>query len=265
MDVEKSTLLSILAGFECYESGNIPEEESRGVVFQSPALFPWLTVKGNVEYGLKRKGIPKGERKEQVETFLKMVQLEDYAKYYPRELSGGMQQRAALARTLVLRPEMLLMDEPFSALDPKLRIQMQQLTLELWKELKQTIFIVTHDVEEAVMVADIIYLMGESPQGVRRKVEVSWVKKEENRNTKKFFELKKFFIKYLKYKEEEHGYVLQSRRSGKVWNNGRRGSTVVGNIYELLWFCIRRRSTDSKREVVNCTGCCICNSVSVLH
>ena len=186
----KSTLLSILAGFECYESGNIPEEESRGVVFQSPALFPWLTVKGNVEYGLKRKGIPKGERKEQVETFLKMVQLEDYAKYYPRELSGGMQQRAALARTLVLRPEMLLMDEPFSALDPKLRIQMQQLTLELWKELKQTIFIVTHDVEEAVMVADIIYLMGESPQGVRRKVEVSWVKKEENRNTKEFFELK---------------------------------------------------------------------------
>lgn len=186
----KSTLLSILAGFESYESGTIPQQESRGVVFQSPALFPWLTVKGNVEYGLKRKGVPREERKKQAETFLKMVQLEDYAKYYPRELSGGMQQRAALARTLVLRPEMLLMDEPFSALDPKLRIQMQQLTLKLWKELNQTIFIVTHDVEEAVILADRIYLMGESPQGIRRKVDIPWEKKEENRNTKEFLELK---------------------------------------------------------------------------
>lgn len=186
----KSTLLSILAGFESYESGTIPQQESRGVVFQSPALFPWLTVKGNVEYGLKRKGVPREERKKQAETFLKMVQLEDYVKYYPRELSGGMQQRAALARTLVLRPEMLLMDEPFSALDPKLRIQMQQLTLKLWKELNQTIFIVTHDVEEAVILADRIYLMGESPQGIRRKVDIPWEKKEENRNTKEFLELK---------------------------------------------------------------------------
>lgn len=187
----KSTLLNILAGFESYESGTIPKQKSTGVVFQNPALFPWLTVEQNVAYGLKRKRICKKDRKDQIVKYLKLVQLEEYAAYYPSELSGGMQQRVALARTLILHPEVLLMDEPFSALDPKLRIQMQQLTLELWQELEQTILIVTHDVEEALILADTIYVMGECPEGIRKKIEVPWKEKHDSiRNTKEFFELK---------------------------------------------------------------------------
>lgn len=187
----KSTLLSVLAGFESYDTGEVPKPKSTGVVFQSPALFPWLTVQGNVEYGLKRNKVPKKERKERVSQYLKLVQLEDYGAYYPRELSGGMQQRAALARTLVLHPEVLLMDEPFSALDPKLRLQMQQLTVKLWKELNQTILIVTHDVEEALILADTIYMMEECPGGVKKIVHVPWKEKDASiQHTKEFFELK---------------------------------------------------------------------------
>lgn len=187
----KSTLLNILARFESYESGTISIPNNVGVVFQSPALFPWLTVEQNVAYGLKRRGIRKKERKDQIVKYLQLVQLEEYAAYYPSELSGGMQQRVALARTLILHPEVLLMDEPFSALDPKLRVQMQQLTLELWKELGQTILIVTHDVEEALILADTIYVMEECPEGIRKKIEVPWKEKcDLIRNTKEFFELK---------------------------------------------------------------------------
>lgn len=191
----KSTLLNVLAGFEAYDSGTVPSQEGMGVVFQSPALFPWLTVEGNIAYGLKRKKVHAQERRERIDSYIKLVQLEDYRSYYPRELSGGMQQRAALARTLVLHPEVLLMDEPFSALDPKLRFQMQQLTLNLWKELNQTILIVTHDVEEALILADTIYLMEECPGGVRRIVHVPWQEKDAAvRDTKDFFELKKSLL-----------------------------------------------------------------------
>lgn len=187
----KSTLLAILAGFEGYESGNVPENKNMGVVFQTPALFPWLTVEENIAYGLKRHGIKKTERRKQIEKYLKLVQLNEYAGLYPRELSGGMQQRAALARTLVLHPEVLLMDEPFSALDPKLKSQMQKLTLQLWKELEQTIFLVTHDVEEALILADTIYVMQECPAGVHKKIQVPWKEKnDEIRTTKEFFDLK---------------------------------------------------------------------------
>ncbi len=191
----KSTLLNILAGFEEYEEGSIPIQGEMSVVFQSPALFPWLTVEENVEYGLKRRKIPKKERKERVDRFLKLVQLEEYSFYYPRELSGGMQQRVALARTLVLHPSVLLMDEPFSALDPKLRAQMQHLTLELWETLNQTILIVTHDVEEALMLADTIYVMNECSEGNCREIPVPWKEKgEEIRKTQEFFELKNYLL-----------------------------------------------------------------------
>lgn len=187
----KSTLLNILAGFESYDSGIVPEQTGIGVVFQTPALFPWMTVEENVRYGLKRKKIPKEQQEERISRYLKLVQLENFRTHYPRELSGGMQQRAALARTLVMQPELLLMDEPFSALDIKLRMQMQKLTLELWEKLDQTILIVTHDIEEALILADTIYLMEECPGGIKQVIHVPWTEKREDiRSSEAFFELK---------------------------------------------------------------------------
>lgn len=187
----KSTLLNILAGFESCDSGTVPEQSGVGVVFQTPALFPWLTVEENVRYGLKRRKVPKDQQEALITKYLKLVQLENCRTHYPRELSGGMQQRAALARTLILQPELLLMDEPFSALDIKLRMQMQQLTLDLWEKLDQTILIVTHDIEEALILADTIYLMEECPGGIKEVIQVPWQKKEEGiRSSEAFFELK---------------------------------------------------------------------------
>lgn len=187
----KSTLLNILAGFESCDSGTVPEQSGVGVVFQTPALFPWLTVEENVRYGLKRRKVPKDQQEALITKYLKLVQLENCRTHYPRELSGGMQQRAALARTLILQPELLLMDEPFSALDIKLRMQMQQLTLDLWEKLDQTILIVTHDIEEALILADSIYLMEECPGGIKEVIQVPWQKKEEGiRSSEAFFELK---------------------------------------------------------------------------
>ena len=187
----KSTLLNILAGFESCDSGGVPEQTGIGVVFQTPALFPWMTVEENVRYGLKQKKVPKEKQEQLITQYLKLVQLENYRSHYPRELSGGMQQRAALARTLILQPELLLMDEPFSALDIKLRMQMQRLTLDLWKTLGQTILIVTHDIEEALILADTIYLMEECPGGIKLTLQVPWDEKtEENRKSEAFFTLK---------------------------------------------------------------------------
>ena len=134
-----------------------------GMVFQTPALFPWLTVAQNVEFGLKRKKIPRAQRMEAVAHMLHLVGLTGFASAYPDELSGGMQQRAALARALVLEPEVLLMDEPFAALDAPMREKMQDLLLELQRSLGQTILFVTHDIEEALRIAAQVVVLSPRP------------------------------------------------------------------------------------------------------
>lgn len=176
----KTTLLNMIAGFEIPDTGKMLLENqaitgpasNRGVVFQAPVLFPWLNVRENIAYGLNRRHISKKDQEETIREYIGLVHLNGFENYYPNELSGGMQQRTALARTLILHPQLLLMDEPFSALDPMLRFQMQQLVLSIWEKLKQSIIFVTHDIEEAMILADRIYIFGKCPRGILKEIKV---------------------------------------------------------------------------------------------
>ncbi|BAT57725.1 aliphatic sulfonates import ATP-binding protein SsuB [Variibacter gotjawalensis] len=165
----KSTLLRLISGLDTPTHGNVALDNTRissphekiGIIFQEPRLLPWLTVADNVGFGLAH--LPKRERDQRVTQALARVGLSDKAKVWPRELSGGQAQRVAIARALVPRPEVLLLDEPFSALDAFTRADLQDHLLGLWAELKPTLVIVTHDVEEAVVLADRIIVMRPHP------------------------------------------------------------------------------------------------------
>ena len=167
----KTTLLNILAGFLSPTQGQVtldgrplgPPGPDRCVVFQEDALFPWLTVWENVAFGLHAKRYRKSEMSERVDQFLTMVGLGKFGTYLPRDISGGMKQRVSLARVLILEPRILLMDEPFASLDSRTRREMHVLLLNLWKRLSRTILFVTHDVEEALILADTIYVLGQNP------------------------------------------------------------------------------------------------------
>lgn len=167
----KSTLLRIIAGLVEPSSGKVILDEKeitgpsadRGMVFQSYTLFPWLTVQENIEFGLVEKGIKKKEREEISRHYIDLVGLNGFESHYPRSLSGGMKQRVAIARVLANDPEILLMDEPFGALDAQTRIIMQELLLKAWDESHKTILFVTHDVEEAIFLGDTVYVMTARP------------------------------------------------------------------------------------------------------
>ena len=167
----KSTLLNIVAGFEKTDGGEVYYNNTRvfgpnseiAVVFQAPELFLWLTVSENIAFGLNIKKEDKQVIKDKVSDFIKLVNLEGFEKFYPNQLSIGMQQRVALARALILSPNMLIMDEPFSALDYQTRIMMQKLLLKLWDKFKMTILFVTHDVEEAIFLADKTIVLSKRP------------------------------------------------------------------------------------------------------
>lgn len=168
----KTTLLRIIAGFlqptsgEVYLDGKpIPStpDEHRGVVFQQHTLYPWLNIEQNVEFGLKMRNIPSRERRNIVHNYLEMVGLEPFKKAAPYELSGGMKQRAAIARVLANDPRIILMDEPFGALDPMTKEQMQEKIRSIWKKTQKTIFFITHDVEEALLLGTNIVIMSARP------------------------------------------------------------------------------------------------------
>jgi ABC-type nitrate/sulfonate/bicarbonate transport system ATPase subunit len=167
----KSTVLRMVAGLDRPTSGAIALEgraiagpgRDRGMVFQAYTSFDWLTVEANVEYGLRLRGVPPGERKERARRFIDLVHLTKFRDAYPRQLSGGMKQRVAIARTLANDPAMLLMDEPFGALDAETRWHMQELTIGIAEEAKTTILMVTHDIEEAIFLADRIIFMSRHP------------------------------------------------------------------------------------------------------
>lgn len=176
----KSTLLNIIAGLSNPTSGAVyvdgnevsgPGPE-RGVVFQQYALFPWLTVKKNVEFGLKLKGMKDKEARETAMKYLKMVDLEQFAESYPKELSGGMKQRVAIARAYAVDPQVLLMDEPFGALDAQTRTQLQAELTKTWQEQKKTCFFITHDVEEAVILATKVIIMSARPGRIKKIVDI---------------------------------------------------------------------------------------------
>jgi NitT/TauT family transport system ATP-binding protein len=167
----KSTLLRLIAGLDWPDAGEILINEQpvhgagkdRGMVFQKYTSFPWLTVADNIAYGLKINGVAKEKSKETVAQLIAAVGLSGFENAYPETLSGGMQQRVAIARTLAVRPAVILMDEPFGALDAQTRGEMQQLLLRIWDETASTILFVTHDVEEAIYLADRIFIMSAHP------------------------------------------------------------------------------------------------------
>lgn len=177
----KSTLLNIIAGFdkpsagEMFVGGRLVTGPGRDriVVFQEAALFPWLNVRSNVEFGLKLAGVAKAERRDRAGHYLKLVGLERFAKAYVHELSGGMKQRVQLARSLAVDPEILLMDEPFAALDAQTRDVLQEELQDIWQRTGKTIIFVTHNVREAVLLADRVIVMSPSPGRIKREITIA--------------------------------------------------------------------------------------------
>ena len=197
----KSTLLNIIGGLDTPTEGIVtvdgkPVEgpgPDRGIVFQQYALFPWLTVEDNVKFGLKLQNKPKDEIDEIANKYIKMVELQDFAKSYPKELSGGMKQRVAIARAYAMNPGVLLMDEPFGALDAQTRTQLQSELLKTWQEEKKTCFFVTHDIEEAIILAQRVVIMYARPGRVKEIVpidDIPYPRTQETKMTPEFLELK---------------------------------------------------------------------------
>jgi NitT/TauT family transport system ATP-binding protein len=186
--------------------------KDRGMVFQKYTSFPWLTVRQNVEYGMKINGVPAAQRKETADHLLQQVGLAEFADVYPDTLSGGMQQRVAIARTLALRPSVILMDEPFGALDAQTRSDMQQLLLKIWDETACTILFVTHDVEEAVYLADRIFIMSSHPGTIVEDVQVPFDRPRdlELKEKNEFHELQHYVLGRLKSAPGVGGHVRVS-------------------------------------------------------
>ena len=178
----KSTLLYLIGGFIAVEQGSIRTAKGavtgpgpdRGIVFQNFALFPWKTVRQNVLYGLEKLRLPAAERTERARHFIDLVHLTGFEDSFPAQLSGGMQQRAAIARTLATDPDILLMDEPFGALDAQTRRVMQEELLAIWRRTSKTVVFVTHDVQEAVYLADRISIMSARPGRIRQAIEAGF-------------------------------------------------------------------------------------------
>jgi NitT/TauT family transport system ATP-binding protein len=177
----KTTILNLLAGFLTPTRGDILMDgsplvglsQNRGVVFQDFAqLFPWRTARRNVEFGLEMRGVAPAERRETALRFLKLVKLEKFSDAYPHELSGGMQQRVAIARSLAYNPGVLLMDEPFAALDAMTRDEMQKQLTEVWQETRKTIVYITHNVAEAVYLADNLLVMAPHPGTIKARIKL---------------------------------------------------------------------------------------------
>ena len=194
----KTTLLRIIIGLEQPTAGSVlikdnPLEQSisdLGFVFQEPALFPWRSALGNVKFPLEIKGIEKEKREEIARKYLKLVGLEGFEDSYPFELSGGMKQRAALARVLAKDPEILLMDEPFASVDAQTSNKLQEELVDLWQKTKKTIIFITHSIDEAVYLSDKILVLSKGPS-VIKKVFSNALLRPRDRNSLEFIELKK--------------------------------------------------------------------------
>ncbi|TDC87695.1 ABC transporter ATP-binding protein [Nonomuraea deserti] len=192
----KSTLMSMAAGLVEPTSGEVLVDgvpvagpgPDRGVIFQQYALFPWLTVRKNVEFGLKLADIPAGERRRRAERAIELVGLSDFADALPKTLSGGMKQRCAIARAYAVNPQVLLMDEPFGALDALTRVQLQDRLLDTWSQEQRTVMFITHDVDEAVYLASRVVVMAARPGRIQQiiDVELPYPRTEEMRLSPEF-------------------------------------------------------------------------------
>jgi NitT/TauT family transport system ATP-binding protein len=203
----KSTLLNIMAGLVRPTDGRIEvgervvegPGEDRGMVFQSYTLFPWLRVRENVEFGPSLKGVSKAERRRTADRLLEEMGLVEFARAYPRELSGGMKQRVAIARALANDPEVLLMDEPFGALDALTRAGAQRFLTEIWEQHRRTIAFVTHDIDEAIYLGDTVYVMSRRPGRIREvvPVDISRPRSLDDIGTPRFAELKHHILSLI--------------------------------------------------------------------
>ena len=194
----KSTLLYLIGGFLPTVDGTIAVEgrpvagpgPDRGIVFQHFALFPWKTVRSNILYGLEKVGLERAEREKRAQSFIDMVGLSGFEDSYPSQLSGGMKQRTAIARTLAIDPDILLMDEPFGALDAQTRSLMQTELLAIWQRTKKTVIFVTHDVQEAVYLAERVAVMSARPGRIKTIVDTNF-----DKNDRAVFKQKAFIDK----------------------------------------------------------------------
>jgi NitT/TauT family transport system ATP-binding protein len=176
----KSTLLNLVAGFEAPSAGAITvfgqavrkPGPQRAVVFQEAALFPWLSVWDNVVFAATLAGTPKAEYEDLARELITTVGLAGFERHWPDQLSGGMRQRVGLARALLMRPQVLLMDEPFGALDAQTRLQMQELLLSVWERYRKTIIFITHDIDEAVLLADTVHVMSARPGRMQARIDI---------------------------------------------------------------------------------------------
>lgn len=194
----KTTLLKIIAGLTPASSGEaildgekiLHPGKDRGLIFQSFSLFPWLTVRENIFFGLNLQKIGSNRKVEVVDHYLNVTGLKDFADFYPKNLSGGMQQRVAIARTLANGPKILLMDEPFGSLDSQTRSQMQEFLTKLWEAEHKTIMFITHDVGEAIFLSDTVYVLTRRPMEIKNAFSVPFARPRLHslKNTKKFFD-----------------------------------------------------------------------------
>lgn len=176
----KSTLLKIIAGLESATSGSVelngkkierPSERDIGVIFQEPRLLPWSSVEKNIEFGISQ-SLPKQERKEWIQEHIELVGLKGFEKALPKQLSGGMQQRVSIARSLINRPNALILDEPFGALDAFTKINMQKEVLHIWEKEKTTLILVTHDIDEAIFMGDQVIVLSNKPGRIKKIIPV---------------------------------------------------------------------------------------------
>ena len=203
----KSTLLNIIGGLEEATEGTVTVDgkevsgpgADRGMVFQGYSLFPWLNVQKNVEFGMKMQKVPAKERQEKALEIIELVGLKGFEQALPGQLSGGMKQRVAIARTLAADPEVLLMDEPFGALDAQTRVVMQELLADVSRRTKTTVLFITHDIDEAILLGHRIYVMSRRPGTIREVLDVE-LPEERNHNvltSSKFLELKSRIMEML--------------------------------------------------------------------
>lgn len=215
----KSTILKAVCGLLTPDSGDVLVDgqpvtgtgRDRGMVFQSYTSFAWRTVRQNIEYGLELQGVPAEERKKQALEIIQQVGLKDFADALPKQLSGGMKQRVAIARTVINKPKLILMDEPFGALDPGTRWGMQTLILDVLEKQDNTVLFVTHDVEEAIYLADVIFVLSHRPARVLHRVEVP------------YFESRDAKVKQSNEFRRAEAHVLELLQQSNVQGNIRMG------------------------------------------
>ncbi len=218
----KSTLLRAAAGLEHPSSGKILVQgqsvfrpgADRGMVFQTYTLFPWLTVAENIRFSLKKSSLSKQEQIDLVDSYIQLIGLEGFEMAYPNQLSGGMRQRVAIARALVYQPKILLMDEPFGALDAQTRLLMQELLLEVWEKQRSTVLFVTHDVDEAILLSDRILVMTTLPGRIKAEIKIDFPRPRtiiEMETSVEFADYKKQVLELVR-EEARKAFSFQKRK-----------------------------------------------------